>query len=144
MFYLARTIDQRDDTLAAQLERVHVAQQALDRKLDQIVNLFEQYAEASARERLESLGCVVQANEVIRHLVDDVHRVPALTANAVAVAVGAILATPPAHDGERSPVIYLVPTGETAGGVLHLVPAPLTSSGEALHQVSLAADEIAA
>lgn len=92
MLYLTRCIETLDRNLADQLARVVAAQQALDLKLDLVTSLFEQYAQSGERERLESLGFVVQANEVLRNLRDDVRKAPALTANAVAVAVGAAAA----------------------------------------------------
>lgn len=98
IFYLAECIERRDKDLAAHLARVIAGQeeirrgqQQLDLKLDQVVELFTQYSESSERDRLETMGHVVQGNEVIRHLTDVVHKAPVLTANATAVAVGAVL-----------------------------------------------------
>jgi hypothetical protein len=64
----------------------------LDRRLDQILTLFEQYAETAERTWLESHGTVVQANEILRDLRATVQKSPLLTANAVSLAVGSTLA----------------------------------------------------
>jgi hypothetical protein len=86
IFYLAKCIDQRDKDLADQLARVVAGQEALDRKLDHLADLFEQYASGVERTWLESHGSVVQSNEVLRNLRDDVRKAPALIANAVTIA----------------------------------------------------------
>ena len=86
LFYLAKCIDQRDRDLADHLARVIAGQRELDRKLDHVVDLFEQYVGGTERCWLESYGSVVQSNEVLRNLVDDVRKAPALIANALAVA----------------------------------------------------------
>jgi hypothetical protein len=84
LFFMARTVDRRDADLAEQLARV-------DRKLDQVADLVEQYVKGIEHCWLESHGSVVQTNEVIHHLCEDVRKAPALTANATALAVGTVL-----------------------------------------------------
>lgn len=126
VFYLAECIERRDKDLADHLARVVAGQQALDRKLDQAVNLVEQYTQTAERARLESHGCVVQLLETTRIQIDEQRKVPALTANAVAVAVGTAL-------GQEG----VVP-------VIYLVPAPTAATGEPIRLVPPGDEELAA
>lgn len=87
-----------DQAASAQVEAVR-----LHAHLDELMTVAE-------RSRLESHGCVVQANAALRELGEQLDKEPALVANAVAVAVGSILSIPAATgDLPGVPAVYLIP-----------------------------------
>ena len=93
----ALTVGVADKVASAQVEF-----QRLHTRLGELV-------ESAEGARLESHGSVVQLHEVTRRLIADVRTTPALTANAVAIAVGSVLAIP-AATGDL-PMVYVVPDG---------------------------------
>lgn len=87
-----------DQAASAQVEAVR-----LHAHLDELMAVAE-------RSRLESHGCVVQANAALRELGEQLDKEPALVANAVAVAVGSVLSIPAATgDLPGGPAVYLIP-----------------------------------
>lgn len=104
LFFLAQTLERRDRDLVAALERVVEGQRGLtallELRMEQVCRLLEQASEASEQLWLESHGCVVQANEVIRNLREEVRKSPDLVANLVSLQVGARLDA----QGEAHPV----------------------------------------
>lgn len=104
-----------DDTLRQALDRLGVVDEpelvpSIDRRLlqglddvrsqvEQLATQVEQLQKLWGRGPLVSEGFVIQATDVLKGLAESVQRAPEVTANAVALAVGAVLGDQTLTDG---------------------------------------------